>query len=327
MKRLAKPASNTVDLYSLKMMLLNLRSSVNWRHNTVAYLCGVGLFFLMSSASAQDTTLIYRVGASEGVWTERTQTRSIPVETGNGTVSPYETEASAMPAYDSATAQQQYEPSIETQWEAYREAYGDEAYGDAYGEAYSGEAYDEARSREVYGEARSREVYDDAYGEAYSREAYDDAYSREAYGEARSREAYGGTYGTYGTYDSWRREPAAPYSGVKNRDLFGVDEDNCCDEWSKFGNFKDLKYKGNCGGLKANKGHLGISWLRSADGGEDCDYCQGGCCEKGIRAAGRRNRATRRDVFSSAWSKATRSRCDECDPDNCPEEEGCTSCQ
>ena len=198
-----------------------------------------------------------------------------------------------MPAYDSATAQQQYEPSIEAQWEAYREAYGDEAYQEAYDDAY-------------------REAYDDAYGDGYG----------DAYGEA-----YDGAYETYETYGTSTQEPAAGYTVVKNRDFFGVEKGKCCDEWSKFCNYKDLKFNCNCGGLKANKGHLGISWLRSADGGEDCDYCQGGCCEKGIRAAGRRNRETRRDVFSSAWKKATRDRCDECDPSNCPEEEGCTSCR
>ena len=257
-------------------MLLNLRSSVNWRHNTVAYLCGVGLFLLMSSAAAQDTTLIYQVGASEGVWTERTQARSIPVETGQDTISPYQPQESAMPAYDSATARQQYEPSFETQSEAYQEAYGD-AYGETYGDAYG--------------------------------------------------ETYGDAYGTYETYDSRPHEPAARYSVVKNRDFFGVDRDRCCDEWSKFANVKDLKYKSNCGGLKANKGHLGISWLRSADNGEDCDYCQGGCCERGVRAASRQNRETRRDVFTSAWNKAPRRRGDNCSLGNCPEEEGCTSCR
>ena len=130
-------------------MLLNLRSSANWRHNAVTCLCGVSLFLLMSSASAQDTTLIYQVGASEGVWTERTQSRSIPVETGHDTISPYEQEASAMPAYDSATAQQQHQRSIETQSEAYRETY-DEAYREAYDEAYT-EAYDEAYTEDYGG--------------------------------------------------------------------------------------------------------------------------------------------------------------------------------
>ena len=67
---------------------------------------------------------------------------------------------------------------------------------------------------------------------------------------------------------------------VKNVNFFGVDRNECCDEWSGLGGCKSLKYGGRCGGLKSSKGHLGIGWLRSGYGGEDCDYCNGGCCEK-----------------------------------------------
>ena len=245
-------------------MLLNLRSSVNWRLNAVACLCGVSLFFLASNVSAQETTTAYYSVGAEGVWVESEWDGSPPLETaGPESASAYRFEASEMPAYDSATAVQQYEPSIEMPSEAY--------------ETY--EAYEANEANEAY--------------------------------EA---------------YDSLTEEPAAAYTVVKNRDFFGVDKDSCCDEWTKFCNFKDIKFNCGCGGLKANKGHLGIKWLRSADEGEDCDYCQGGCCDR-EKSAGRERRDTRRNVFSSAWNKATRSRCDECDPSNCPEEEGCTSCR
>ena len=40
------------------------------------------------------------------------------------------------------------------------------------------------------------------------------------------------------------------------RYFFGVDPDTCCDEWDGFV---------DCGGLKANPGHLGRKWLASKD--------------------------------------------------------------
>ena len=68
---------------------------------------------------------------------------------------------------------------------------------------------------------------------------------------------------------------------VKNANFFGVDRDECCDEWAGMCKGKSLKYGCGCGGLKANKGHLGIPWLKRKYGGDGCDYCKGGCCEKG----------------------------------------------
>lgn len=231
------------------MMLLNLRSSVNWRLNAFACLCGASLFFLASSASAQESVAYYQVGASEGVWVQSEWDENSSAEPQYQTEVPYDAEGSAMPAHDPATALQQYEPSIETQYE----------------------------------------VYEDAD-------------------------------------DSWSENSEAGYMVVKNRNLFGVDRDSCCDEWSKFCRIKDMKYDCGCGGLKAKKGHLGIPWLRSADEGEDCDYCQGGRCKKG-REACREKRETRKNPFTSAWNKAKRGRGKDCDECNCPEEEGCTSCQ
>ena len=54
--------------------------------------------------------------------------------------------------------------------------------------------------------------------------------------------------------------------GVRNHSFFGIDRHNCCDEWAGFS---------NCGGLKANPGHLGLTWAR------DDDPCEaaGGCCQ------------------------------------------------
>ena len=111
---------------------------------------------------------------------------------------------------------------------------------------------------------------------------------------------------------------------VKNQNLFG-DRKRCCDEWSGFCRMKELSYGCNCGGLKSNRGHLGISWLRSRDAGEDCDYCNGGCCEK-TESCHKRNAKKRRSVFADAFQKCSRSKCG-CGEETCPEEEGCTSCQ
>ena len=67
---------------------------------------------------------------------------------------------------------------------------------------------------------------------------------------------------------------------VKNVNFFGVDRNQCCDEWAGLCDSKSPKYRCNCGGLKANKGHLGIPWLKRKYGGDGCDYCNGGRCEK-----------------------------------------------
>ena len=238
-------------------MTLNLRSSVNWLLKLVAYLCLLNVLFLASNVSAQDSTAYYNVG-SAGVWVESKTSDALPTESAPAAGVQYEDEysyeadASAMPAYDSATANEEYDSSvIET----------------------------------------SSEIYNDGYES-----------------------------------ETWTEEPAEVYAVVKNKDFFGVDKDDCCDEWSKFCKFKDMKFKCGCGGLKANKGHLGIRWLKSGDAGEDCNSCEGGCCKKGT-AACRDPRQARRDVFSSAWKKGKRGRCEDGDEATCPEEEGCTSCR
>lgn len=55
-------------------------------------------------------------------------------------------------------------------------------------------------------------------------------------------------------------KPFAYQTSFPNSNFFGVDRNQCCDEWA-----------GHCncsGGLKTNPGHLGIPWLR---GKEPCD--------------------------------------------------------
>ena len=63
-------------------------------------------------------------------------------------------------------------------------------------------------------------------------------------------------------------EPFAYPSHYRNRNLFGVDRHQCCDEWAN---------EGNCGGLKANPGHLGIPWLGSKD---SCDITKSCGCKR-----------------------------------------------
>jgi len=124
---------------------------------------------------------------------------------------------------------------------------------------------------------------------------------------------------------------------VKNVNFFGVDRNECCDEWSGLCACKSLKYGCNCGGLKANKGHLGIPWLKSKFGAESCDYCNGGCCEKGCsgrkgsrcgcgeKSCGCNDQTTQTSVFG----RPLKSNCDRCGccEAGCPPEEGCSSCK
>ncbi len=53
--------------------------------------------------------------------------------------------------------------------------------------------------------------------------------------------------------------------GVRNHFFFGVDRTACCDEWAGFS---------NCGSLKANPGHLGLTWARDDDPCEPAARCQ-----------------------------------------------------
>ena len=100
-------------------MLLNLRTSVNWRLNAMACLCGVSLLFSASSTFAQSTSSHYNVGASEGVWVEA-KPSSLPEETAAETIT-YENNVSALPQQDSATALQ-YDSSGEVLSEVYADA-------------------------------------------------------------------------------------------------------------------------------------------------------------------------------------------------------------
>ncbi len=69
-------------------------------------------------------------------------------------------------------------------------------------------------------------------------------------------------------------EPFAFRGVVGEPNFFGVDRLACCDEWCGFC---------NCGGLKANPGHLGLPWLRSK---ENCDAAKKICGKHCGRNAG-----------------------------------------
>ena len=63
--------------------------------------------------------------------------------------------------------------------------------------------------------------------------------------------------------------------------VFGIHKSQCCDEWEAFCPCKTLDYGCNCGGLKANPGHLGLKWLGS---NEPCDRTEP--CGSGGRGIG-----------------------------------------
>ncbi len=127
---------------------------------------------------------------------------------------------------------------------------------------------------------------------------------------------------------------------VKNVNFFGVDPDDCCDEWAGMNDCKSPKYNYACGGLKSSRGHLGIFWLKRKYGGDGCDYCNGGCCEKkcGSRLkalcgckdsdeeeAADRDEASQATIFGRPLESNCR-RCGGCD-EGCPPKKGCTSCK
>ena len=141
---------------------------------------------------------------------------------------------------------------------------------------------------------------------------------------------------------------------VKNVNFFGVDRETCCDEWSGFCKMKSLKFGCSCGGLKANKGHLGLRCLKGRNGGEGCDFCNGGCCEEGDCDQGCRDKCSLKGCLSKCFLKCCKGKeskskscgcqnkstprfvfgrpvensCQECCCDkSCPPEEGCESCK
>lgn len=122
-------------------------------------------------------------------------------------------------------------------------------------------------------------------------------------------------------------ENVARIAVVKNRHLFG-DPDKCCDEWKGFCKMKKLSTDCPCGGLKAKRGHSGLSWLRSGEAGEDCDYCEGDCCESG-GCKRLTNSEIRRNVFADAIANWPRFRRDStCSSGSqCDAKAGCQSCQ
>ena len=140
---------------------------------------------------------------------------------------------------------------------------------------------------------------------------------------------------------------ASLFPRVKNVNFFGVDREECCDEWAGLCKCKSPKYRCNCGGLKANKGHLGIFWLKSKYGGDGCDFCNGGCCEKGcsgkacsefkesiMKCCFLKNRRKKTCAGSDESAQETifgrplKSNCDRCGccDEGCPPKKGCESC-
>lgn len=142
------------------------------------------------------------------------------------------------------------------------------------------------------------------------------------------------------------------FAEVKNVNFFGVDRDQCCDEWAGMCDCKSPKYDCGCGGLKSNKGHLGIFWLKRKYGGDGCDYCHGGCCEKDcgsrlcdlLKCCSLKNcfkkccgkdptedavegnaEPTQTTVFGRPLESNCR-RCGGCDK-GCPPKKGCDSCK
>lgn len=125
--------------------------------------------------------------------------------------------------------------------------------------------------------------------------------------------------------DELCNDPRCECSGdiVRNWAFFGVDRNQCCDEWSGFCKMKSLKYRCGCGGLKTNRGHLGMRWLRLRRGGETCDYCNGGCCDQCNSRGGKRS-ATPAAVFNRPVDS-----CDRCDQQACGDDDEayCESCR
>ncbi len=114
---------------------------------------------------------------------------------------------------------------------------------------------------------------------------------------------------------------------IKNANLFGIPDDACCDEWSGFCRMRELSLDCSCGGLKAKKGHFGIPWFRSADAGEDCDYCQGGCCSKSNKSVTRQRNETRLSVLTSGWKNSFRSPYENCNAMTCGKDAACKTCK
>lgn len=72
--------------------------------------------------------------------------------------------------------------------------------------------------------------------------------------------------------NSFQYQAAVESPSSTRTNIFGIDEDQCCDEWENFT---------ACGGLKTNPGHYGIPWLTGKD---NCEAARG--CGCGIKRPG-----------------------------------------
>ena len=91
--------------------------------------------------------------------------------------------------------------------------------------------------------------------------------------------------------------------------IFGIDEDQCCDEWENFT---------ACGGLKTNPGHYGIPWLTGKD---NCEAPRGCGCGLRRSSLGCGTSACRSSSIEctklkgiKGWFKKSDCQCDSCHP-------------
>jgi hypothetical protein len=88
--------------------------------------------------------------------------------------------------------------------------------------------------------------------------------------------------GTFASPVQTERGWVAPYRfetacSPPTSNFFGVNEDECCDEWDGFWECEPTDYDRNCGGLKANPGHYGHKWQA---GNAPCESAKGCRCKR-----------------------------------------------
>ncbi|MDA7905695.1 hypothetical protein N9B43_02255 [Mariniblastus sp.] len=91
--------------------------------------------------------------------------------------------------------------------------------------------------------------------------------------------------------------------------IFGIDEDQCCDEWENFT---------ACGGLKTNPGHYGIPWLTGKDNCEAPRGCGCGLRRSSLGCGTSACRSTSIECTKlkgiKGWFKKSDCQCDSCHP-------------
>jgi hypothetical protein len=91
--------------------------------------------------------------------------------------------------------------------------------------------------------------------------------------------------------------------------IFGIDEDQCCDEWENFT---------ACGGLKTHPGHYGIPWLTGKDNCEAPRGCGCGLRRSSLGCGTSACRSTSIECTKlkgiKGWFKKSDCQCDSCHP-------------